>query len=71
MITNKGDSVFPDKLMMLFSKDILSREKGKIVFDVKCSDHLDKIISENGGEPVMSPTGHLHIKKAIKRTGAL
>ena len=71
MITNKGDSVFPDKLMMLFSKDILSREKGKIVFDVKCSNHLDKIISENGGEPIMSPTGHLHIKKAIKRTGAL
>jgi len=71
MITNKGDSVFPDKLMMLFSKDILSREKGKIVFDVKCSNHLDNIIVENGGEPVMAPTGHFHIKKAIKRTGAL
>ena len=71
MVTNNGDSVFPDKLMMLFSKDVLSREKGKIVFDVKCSNHLDNIIVENGGEPVMAPTGHFHIKKAIKRTGAL
>jgi len=71
MVTNNGESVFPDKLMMLFSKDVLSREKGKIVFDVKCSNHLDNIIVENGGEPEMAPTGHFHIKKAIKRTGAL
>jgi len=71
LVTNKGEVIFPDKLMMLFSQDILSREKGKIVFDVKCSNHLENIISENGGEPIMTPTGHFHIKKAIKKTGAL
>ena len=71
LVTNKGEVIFPDKLMMLFSQDILSREKGKIVFDVKCSNHLENIISENGGEPIMAPTGHFHIKKAIKKTGAL
>ena len=71
LVTNKGEVIFPDKLMMLFSKDILSREKGKVVFDVKCSNHLENIISKNGGEPIMSATGHFHIKKAIKRTGAL
>ncbi len=71
LVTNKGEVVFPDKLMMLFSKDILSREKGKIVYDVKCSNHLENLILENGGEPIMSPTGHFHIKNAIKKTNAL
>ncbi|MDC1183605.1 phosphomannomutase/phosphoglucomutase [Gammaproteobacteria bacterium] len=71
LVTNNGEVVFPDKLMMLFSKDILSRDKGKIVFDVKCSNHLENVISESGGESIMSPTGHFHIKNAIKKTGAL
>ena len=57
--------------MMLFSKDILSREKGKIVFDVKCSNQLENLILELGGIPVMSPTGHFHIKRAIKENDAL
>ncbi len=42
LVTNKGEVIFPDKLMMLFSKDILSRNKGKIVFDVKCSNQIGK-----------------------------
>ena len=71
LVTDKGEVVFPDKLMMLFSKDVLKREKGKIVFDVKCSNHLEKVIYESGGEPIMSPTGHFHIKNTIKKTGAL
>ena len=68
LVTNNGDSVFPDKLMMLFSKDILSRDKGSIVFDVKCSNQLENIIRENGGDPIMSPTGHFHIKNALKKS---
>ena len=71
LVTNKGEVVFPDKLMMLFSKDILSREKGKIVFDVKCSNQLENLILELGGIPVLSPTGHFHIKRAIKENDAL
>ena len=71
LVTNKGEVIFPDKLMMLFSKDILSRNKGKIVFDVKCSNQLEILISDLGGVPVMSPTGHFHIKKAIKKNNAL
>ncbi len=45
LVTNKGDLIFPDKLMMLFSKDILSMKKGSIVFDVKCSNQLGNVIS--------------------------
>jgi phosphomannomutase/phosphoglucomutase len=57
--------------MMLFSEDILNKRKGGIVFDVKCSNHLENIISSNGGNPIMSPTGHFHIKNAIKKNNAL
>ena len=52
-------------------KDVLNKEKGRIVFDVKCSNHLEKVIYESGGQPIMSPTGHFHIKNTIKKTGAL
>ena len=71
LITNHGEMIFPDKQMMLFSKDVLSDEKGSIVFDVKCSNHLSNLISKNGGTPIMAPTGHFHIKKAIKKNNAL
>jgi len=71
LIINKGEMIFPDKQMMLFSEDILNTKKGGIVFDVKCSNHLENLIVENGGTPIMSPTGHFHIKKAIKKNNAL
>ena len=71
LITNSGDMIFPDKQMMLFSEDILNSEKGSIVFDVKCSNHLSSLILKNGGTPIMAPTGHFHIKKAIKKNNAL
>ena len=71
LITNHGEMIFPDKQMMLFSKDVLNDKKGSIVFDVKCSNHLSNLISKNGGTPIMAPTGHFHIKKAIKKHNAL
>ena len=71
LITNTGDMIFPDKQMMLFSEDILKNKKGSIVFDVKCSNHLSNLISKNDGTPIMAPTGHFHIKKAIKKNNAL
>ena len=71
LITNSGDMIFPDKQMMLFSEDILNNKKGSIVFDVKCSNHLSNLILKNGGTPIMAPTGHFHIKKAIKKNNAL
>jgi len=71
LITNHGEMIFPDKQMMLFSQDILKNRKGPVVFDVKCSNHLSSLISKYGGTPIMAPTGHFHIKKAIKKNNAL
>jgi phosphomannomutase/phosphoglucomutase len=72
VVTAAGEIIWPDKLMMLFARDILGRNPGAdIIFDVKCSRHLNSIISEFGGRPVMWKTGHSHIKAKLKETGAL
>jgi phosphomannomutase/phosphoglucomutase len=72
LISSDGEIVFPDKIMMLFAQDVLNKNMGgKIIYDVKCSNHLSKIIENNGGESIMSPTGHFHIKNALKKTNAL
>ena len=71
VISNLGEIIYPDQLMMIFSRAVLEKNKGKeIVFDVKCTNLLAEIISEAGGIPVMSPTGHFHIKNTLKKTNA-
>jgi phosphomannomutase/phosphoglucomutase len=71
VVTEKGEIIFPDQLMMIFAKDVLKKFPGKeIVFDVKCTNLLSNIIKESGGIPVMSPTGHFHIKNTLKQTNA-
>ncbi|WP_439886749.1 phosphomannomutase/phosphoglucomutase [Pseudomonas sp. MBLB4123] len=72
VVTNKGSIVYPDRLLMLFAKDVVSRNPGAdIIFDVKCTRRLTPLISGYGGRPVMWKTGHSLIKKKMKETGAL
>ena len=71
VISNLGEIIFPDQLLMIFAQDVLLKNKGaQIVFDVKCSNLLAQTIQNAGGEAVMSPTGHFHIKNALKKSGA-
>nr|WP_218952963.1 phosphomannomutase/phosphoglucomutase [Pseudomonas sp. BMW13] len=72
VVTNTGNIVYPDRLLMLFAKDVVSRNPGAdIIFDVKCTRRLTPLISGYGGRPVMWKTGHSLIKKKMKETGAL
>ena len=71
VITNNGEIVFADKILMILSKDILSIKKGTIIFDVKCTDSLPKLVKECGGNPIMYPTGHFNIKNGIKKHNPL
>ena len=71
LVTDSGEIVYPDKILMMICKDILSSNKGKIIFDVKCTDSLPKLIKENGGTPLMYPTGHFNIKNGIKEHNPL
>jgi len=71
VVTDLGEMIFPDQLMMIFAKDVLSKYPGsQIIFDVKCSNLLAEMIEATGGEAIMSPTGHFHIKNRLKKSGA-
>ena len=72
VVTDKGNVVYPDRLLMLFALDVLKRNPGAdILFDVKCTRRLTPLISQHGGRPVMWKTGHSLIKKEMKKSGAL
>lgn len=71
VIDGMGNIIWPDQQMMLFAKDVLSRNPGQeIIFDVKCSNHLKHFIEAHGGKPTMWKTGHSLIKTKMKESGA-
>jgi phosphomannomutase/phosphoglucomutase len=72
VVTKNGNIIFPDRQMMLFAADILSKNpNAKIIYDVKSSRLLAEWIKDNGGQPIMCRTGHSFVKAKIKETGAL
>lgn len=71
VVTKAGEIINPDRLLMLFAKDVLSRQPGSsIIFDVKCTGHLPKSIVKYGGMPIMWKTGHSFMKAKLKETNA-
>ncbi|GAB1436963.1 phosphomannomutase/phosphoglucomutase [Sphaerotilus sulfidivorans] len=71
LITADGQNIFPDRQIMLYAQDILSRNPGAtIIYDVKCSQRLPQAIREAGGVPMMWKTGHSLVKAKLKETGA-
>ncbi len=71
VVTRDGEIIYPDRQLMLFAADVLSRQPGaQIVYDVKCTRLLAPWIREHGGEPVMWNTGHALIKAKLKQSGA-
>lgn len=72
VVTPSGQNIYPDRLMMLFSRDVLLRNPGAaIIFDVKCSQLLVDQVLELGGSPIMWKTGHSLIKGKLKESGAM
>ncbi len=72
VVSSIGQIIWPDRLLMLFAKDILSRNPGAdVVFDVKCSRRLNAVVSSQGGRPIMWKTGHSPMKAKMQETGAL
>ncbi len=71
IVTKDGQIIFPDRQMMLFAEDVLSRHPGEqILYDVKCTRHLAPYIEKSGGVPLMYKTGHSLVKAKLKETGA-
>ncbi len=71
IVTKDGNNIYPDRQMMLFARDVLSRVPGgTILFDVKCSQHLAPEIVAAGGVPMMYKTGHSLIKAKMKEVNS-
>ncbi len=71
VVTKMGEVIFPDRLLMLFAIDVLSRNPGAaIIYDVKCTGHLQPLVLQHGGSPIMWRTGHSLIKAKMRETGA-
>lgn len=71
VITNQGEVIWPDRLLMLYSRDVLKHNKGAtIVYDVKCSNHLARVIEAADGVAKMCPTGHSIVKAVMKEEHA-
>lgn len=72
VVTNTGEIIYPDRLMMLLAKDVVARNPGcDVIFDVKCTRRLAALISRCGGRPIMWKTGHSLMKAKLQETGAL
>ncbi|MEB2315954.1 MAG: phosphomannomutase/phosphoglucomutase [Xanthomonadaceae bacterium] len=71
VVTREGEVIYPDRLLMLFARDVLMRNPGAtIIYDVKCTGHLAGQILRNGGSPIMWKTGHSLIKAKMRETEA-
>jgi phosphomannomutase / phosphoglucomutase len=71
VVTKDGTIIFPDRQLMLFAADVLSRNPGaEIIFDVKSTRNLFDWIRQRGGKPTLWKTGHSFIKAKMKESGA-
>ncbi|HEX7815022.1 phosphomannomutase/phosphoglucomutase [Dyella sp.] len=71
VVTREGEIIFPDRTLMLFARDVLSRQPGAtIIYDVKCTGHLRGQVLDAGGSPLMWRTGHSLIKAKMRETNA-
>lgn len=70
VVTDTGQVIWPDRQMILFAQDILSRNPGAtIIYDVKCTRLLPAAIKHAGGDALMWKTGHSFIKAKLRETG--
>lgn len=71
VVTRDGGIIYPDRQLMLFAADVLSRVPGgEIIYDVKCTRNLAGWIRAHGGKPTMWKTGHALVKAKLRETGA-
>jgi len=66
-VDEKGDFVYPDRLIALLADDVVGSEEGKdlLIYDVKCSMNVEKAILSAGGRPMMAKTGHSFMKRVL------
>lgn len=72
VVSADGAIVWPDRLMMLYARDLLRRHPGaEVIYDIKCSRNLGRVIEAAGGRAQMWRTGHSLLKAKMQQSGAL
>ncbi|BBB14897.1 phosphomannomutase [Candidatus Rickettsiella viridis] len=72
VVTNKGEIIWPDRQLMLYASDVLSRNPGAlIIYDIKSTRNLVDVIKQQGGRSLMWKTGHSIVKAKLEESGAL
>ena len=72
IVTNRGNFVDADRLLMVLVQSILPNYSGRtVVFDVKCSSKLVTLVEQFGGSPVMHRSGHSFMKQKMQETNAI
>jgi len=72
VVTDVGEIVWPDRVLMPLAEEVLTQQPGAaVVYDIKCSWHLTRLIERLGGQPILWKTGHSLIKAKMRETGAL
>jgi len=71
-VDEKGNILWGDELLVLFSRDVLQRNPHAVIIsEVKCSQRLYDDIAKNGGKAIMWKAGHSLLKAKMKETQAL
>ena len=72
LVTQSGKIIWPDRMLMLYARDLLARNPGAdVLYDVKCSRDVAELVSNLGGRAIMCATGHSLMKAKMKETGAV
>jgi phosphomannomutase / phosphoglucomutase len=71
VVTKDGQIIYPDRQLMLFAEDVLTRNPGaEILYDIKCTRHIAPWVKARGGVPLMWKTGHSLVKAKLRETGS-
>ncbi|WP_235584630.1 phosphomannomutase/phosphoglucomutase [Thiomicrospira sp. WB1] len=71
VVDERGQALYADRQLMLYARDVLTRQPGaEVLFDIKCSALVARDIEAHGGRATMWKTGHSYMKAKMKATGA-
>ncbi len=70
-VDENGDIIPMDIITALIAKDLLTKEKGVIFYDLRSSWAVKEEIEAAGGTPMMSRVGHTFIKQQMRENNAI
>ncbi len=70
-VDEKGQIVPMDIITALVAQDLLTKEKGAILYDLRSSWAVKETIEQSGGTAMMSRVGHAFIKEQMRDNNAI